>query len=111
MEPSHPGGHAAPLGAEPPWGALYPFARAATMKESTSKVTVLVPTALLQQARAITREGITGTVRHGLRQLVAVHAQRELRKVRGRVAMSLDLETVREDRHLDHGKSPPLRVP
>ena len=33
------------------------------MKETTTKITVHVSTVLLQQARAITGQGVTGTVR------------------------------------------------
>lgn len=73
------------------------------MKESTSTVTVLVPTALLKQARAITGQGVTGAIRHGLRQIVTIHAQTRLRELRGKSPISADLETVREDRALDRG--------
>ena len=72
------------------------------MKETTTKITVHIPTALLHQARSITGEGVTSTVRHDLRQIAAVHAQTELRKLRGQVPISLDLEKVREDRGPDH---------
>ena len=71
------------------------------MKEATTKITVHIPTALLQQARTITRDGVTGTVRQGLRQIAALRAQQELRELRGKVPMSLDLEKLREDRDLD----------
>ncbi|MCY3744916.1 MAG: hypothetical protein F4Y20_01190 [Acidobacteria bacterium] len=72
------------------------------MKNTTTKITVHIPTALLQQARSITGGGVTSTVRHGLRQIAAVHAQKELRKLRGQVPISLDLEKLREDRDPDH---------
>ena len=71
------------------------------MNETTTKVTVRIPTALLRQARAITGEGATETVRPGLRQIVAVHAQERLRELRGRVPIAMDLKEVREDRNLD----------
>lgn len=71
------------------------------MKEPTTKITVHIPTALLQQARSITGEGVTGTVRRGLRQIASVHAQKELRELRGQVPISLDLEKLREDRDPD----------
>ncbi|MDE2971637.1 MAG: type II toxin-antitoxin system VapB family antitoxin [Acidobacteriota bacterium] len=73
------------------------------MKESTSRVTVVVRTALLQQARALTGQGVTGTVREGLRQIVSVHAQKRLRELRGKLPISTDLEAVSEDRALDSG--------
>lgn len=71
------------------------------MKEATTKITVHLPTALLQQARAITGEGVTGTVRRGLQQIAAVDAQKKLRELRGKVPITLDVETLREDRDLD----------
>lgn len=71
------------------------------MKETTTKVTVHIPTLLLQEARAITGDGVTSTVRQGLRQIAAAHAQKELRELRGKVPMSLDIEKLREDRNLD----------
>ena len=71
------------------------------MKETTTKITVHVSTMLLQQARAITGQGVTGTVRYGLRQIAAVDAQKKLRELRGKVPISMDIERLREDRDLD----------
>ena len=71
------------------------------MKETTTKITVHVSTVLLQQARAITGQGVTGTARHGLRQIAAVDAQKKLRELRGKVPISMDIERLREDRDLD----------
>lgn len=71
------------------------------MKEPTTKITVHLPTALLRQAREITGEGATGTVRRGLQQIVAVHAQQRLRELRGKAPISLDVEALREERNPD----------
>ena len=71
------------------------------MKETTTKITVHVSTVLLQQARAITGQAETGTVRQGLRQIAAVDAQKKLRELRGKVPTSMDIERLREDRNLD----------
>ena len=79
----------------------YPLAERNAMKETTTKITVHVSTVLLQQARAITGQGVTGTVRHGLRQIAAVDAQKKLRELRGKVPISMDIERLREDRDLD----------
>ena len=68
------------------------------MNETTTKVTVRIPTTLLRRARAVTGQGVAETVRQGLRQIVAVHAQKNLRELRGKVPISMDLETLREDR-------------
>ena len=62
------------------------------------KITVHVPEDLLEKARQHTGEGITETVRRGLQLVAAGEAYRQLRKLRGRVAVSIDLEAQRRDR-------------
>ena len=64
----------------------------------TTKVTVELPLALLERARASTGEGITGTIRKGLEMVAASRAQEQLRKLRGHVTFSIDLKALREDR-------------
>lgn len=66
--------------------------------EPTTKITVHVPTALLERARAATGQGITGTVREGLRSVAASEAYRRLRAFRGKVRFDVDLAALREDR-------------
>ena len=68
------------------------------MKEATTRITVRLPTALLRQARAITGDGVTGTLRRGLQQIAAVDAQKKLRELRGKVPIAVDVKTLREDR-------------
>src|SRR5262245_17681540 len=65
---------------------------------ATQKITVEVPSDLLERAQKATGEGVTSTVWEGLRVLASRHAQRELTKHRGKVKFTLDLETLREDR-------------
>ena len=62
------------------------------------KITVEVPEELLERARRTSGEGITGTVRRGLELVAAGRAYDELRKLRGKVRMGIDLEALREDR-------------
>lgn len=62
------------------------------------KITVHVPSDLLERAQRSTGEGITETVRRGLRLVAAGEAYRRLRGLRGRVEVSIDLEALREDR-------------
>ena len=62
------------------------------------KITVHVPAELLEEAQRETGEGITETVRQGLRLVAAREAYRRLRKLRGRVEISIDLDELREDR-------------
>jgi len=62
------------------------------------KITVHVPEDLLEKAQQYTGEGITETVRRGLQLVAAGEVYRQLRKLRGRVAVSIDLEAHRQDR-------------
>src|SRR5687767_1320276 len=68
-----------------------------TSMAASQKITVDVPTGLLQRAQAATGEGVTATVREGLRLLAARRAQRELTRLRGKVKFTLDIEDLRED--------------
>lgn len=62
------------------------------------KITVQVPEDDLQKAQAYTGEGVTETVRLGLKRLASIQAQQELLKLRGKIKFSLDLNELREDR-------------
>ena len=66
--------------------------------DTTTKVTVELPVALLERARASTGEGITGTIRRGLELVAATRAQQQLRALRGKVKFSIDLDELRRDR-------------
>lgn len=65
---------------------------------AAKKITVEVPEELLRKAQRSTGEGVTSTIRRGLALLAASRAYDELRKMRGRVRFSIDLEKLREDR-------------
>lgn len=62
------------------------------------KVTVEVPRDLLRRAQRSTGEGVTGTVRRGLELVAAWRTYEALRRLRGRVAFSIDLDKLRQDR-------------
>jgi len=64
----------------------------------TRKITVEVPEDLLERARKASNDGITRTVRRGLELVAAGRAYDELRKLRGKVRLGIDLEALREDR-------------
>lgn len=64
------------------------------------KITVEVPSELLEQAIEFTGEGVSETVREGLRRLNAIRAQHEFRKLRGTLKPTIDLDELREDREL-----------
>ena len=64
----------------------------------TRKITVEVPEDLLERALESSGEGITRTVRRGLKLVAAGRAYEELRRLRGKVRFGIDLEALREDR-------------
>jgi hypothetical protein len=61
------------------------------LMSQTRKITVEVPEALLERARESSGEGITGTVRRGLELVAAGRAYDELRKLRGKVRLNIDV--------------------
>lgn len=65
---------------------------------TTQKITIEVPTALLEEAKAATGEGVTATVREGLRLIASRRAQRRLLELGGTLDIPYDLDTLREDR-------------
>ncbi len=66
--------------------------------EKTQKITAHVPVDSLRRARAATGKGITETVRRGLELLASAAAASELRRLRGKVHLDLDLAALRRDR-------------
>ena len=62
------------------------------------KVTVHLPGELLERAQKATGQGITETVRQGLRLVAAGDTFRRVARLRGTVKFSLDLARLREDR-------------
>ena len=64
---------------------------------SARKVTVELPADLLRRAQKSTGEGVTSTIRRGLELVAAGQAYRDLRRLKGRVAFSLDLAELRDE--------------
>jgi hypothetical protein len=62
------------------------------------KITVHVPEDLLDRAQKSSGQGVTETVRQGLRLVAAGDTFRRVAKLRGRVKFSLNLTRLREDR-------------
>jgi hypothetical protein len=62
------------------------------------KITVHVPEDLLDRAQKSSGEGITETVRQGLRLVAAGETFRRVAQLRGRVKFSVDMSRLREDR-------------
>jgi hypothetical protein len=65
---------------------------------SDTKITVNVPEDLLREAQEATGEGITATVRRGLQLVASQSTSRDLRRLRGQVRFSIQLDQLREDR-------------
>ena len=61
------------------------------------KVTVELPADLLRRAQKSTGDGITSTIRRGLELVAAGEAYRGLRGLKGKVSLSIDLDTLRDD--------------
>jgi hypothetical protein len=64
----------------------------------TRKVTAHLPAKLLSRAQRATGEGITETIRRGLEMVAAAKAAGELRQLRGKVHLSIDVADLRRDR-------------
>ena len=62
------------------------------------KITVQVPESDLALAQAYTGEGVTETVRAGLRRLASMNAQQRLLKLRGKVKFSMTSDELKHDR-------------
>jgi Arc/MetJ-type ribon-helix-helix transcriptional regulator len=65
---------------------------------TAKKITVHVPESLLAEAQRSTGQGITETIRRGLQLVAASEAYKKLRALRGKVSITLDIESLREDR-------------
>ncbi len=67
------------------------------MPTKLKKLTLQVPNNLLARATQATGEGITPTIRRGLELVAAGGAYRNLRSLKGKVKLDLDLEKLRQD--------------
>ena len=67
-------------------------------KNEFKKITLNVPTDLLEQALRIGGENLTQTVRRGLELIAAQNAFEGLRQHRGKVKFSKSLSELRNDR-------------
>lgn len=66
--------------------------------EQTQKITAHIPVDLLQEAQAVTKKGITETLKIALAQLARANTYEDLRKMRGKIKFSIDLKELRKDR-------------
>ena len=58
-------------------------------------MTILLPEALLREAQETTGEGVTATIQKGLELVAAGRTYRKLRRLRGKVKLSLDWKDLR----------------
>jgi hypothetical protein len=68
------------------------------MSSTLRKVTVLLPADLVKRATKATGQGLTPTIRKGLESIAAGEASDGLRRLRGKVKLSLNVEELRQDR-------------
>jgi hypothetical protein len=61
------------------------------------KATVVLPADLLDRATQATGTGITPTIREGLEAMAACHTFEGLRRLRGKVKLSVDADQLRRD--------------
>jgi hypothetical protein len=66
--------------------------------EEARKITVEVPTELLEKAQRASGTGITQTVRTGLHLVAASHAYARLRQLRGKVRFTRTSAELKADR-------------
>ena len=70
----------------------------ASMITAERKITVHVPEDLLDRAQRASGQGITETVREGLRLVAARDIFREVARLRGKVKFPIDYARLRDDR-------------
>lgn len=68
------------------------------MTTKLKKLTIQLPNDLLTRATQATGKGITPTIRRGLELVAAAGAYRNLRSLKGKVKLQLDLESLRQNR-------------
>ena len=61
------------------------------------KVTLLLPVDLLARATSATGKGITPTVREGLEAMAASGAYEGLRRLRGKIKLTINVDDLRRD--------------
>ncbi len=72
-----------------------PYLYTVRMNRTAKKVTVNLPTDVLERAQKITGRGITPIIIEGLRELERRAQRSALRQLRGRVRFELDLDQTR----------------
>jgi hypothetical protein len=68
------------------------------LNTKTQKVTAHLPIKLLHEAQEVTGKGLTETLKIALEQLSRAHAYEGLRKMRGKIDFSIDVDELRKDK-------------
>jgi hypothetical protein len=64
----------------------------------TQKITAHIPSELLRAAQKVTNKGITETVKTSLEYLTNIKSFENIRKLKGKVKFSIDLNELRKDK-------------
>ena len=67
------------------------------VRDGEQKVTVILPKVLVEKATRASGVGLTPTIRQGLEAVIVSDAYRQLRKLRGKVRLSIDVKELRRD--------------
>ena len=67
------------------------------MRQAMRKVTVMLPTDLVDRATKASGLGVTPTIRKGLEAVAASDAYRRILRRRGKVHFSIDVDELRRD--------------
>ncbi len=67
-------------------------------QHQTQKITAHLPVSLVPEAPEVTGKGITETLKLALIQLTRAHAYDDLRKMRGKIKFSIDINELRKDK-------------
>ena len=65
--------------------------------QELKKVTLMLPVDLLARATSATGKGITPTVREGLEAMAASGAYEGLRRLRGKIKLTINVDDLRRD--------------
>jgi hypothetical protein len=66
-------------------------------KQRMQKITVMLPQDLVEQATKVSGKGLTPTIREGLEKVLAAEAYQQIRRLRGKVKLSINVDELRED--------------
>ncbi len=66
-------------------------------KQTMRKVTVVLPRDLVDQATRVSGKGVTQTVREGLNKILVADAYQQIRNLRGKVKLSINVCDLRAD--------------